>query len=74
MANSAIVWIDIVFNWSVSALYGVAGWMGITYQEINVLIFCIGWTLLTVIMAVIIVKLWHSNKALNRQLASVAIG
>jgi|SaaInlStandDraft_2_1057019.scaffolds.fasta_scaffold963445_2 hypothetical protein len=24
MANSGIVWIDIIFNWSVSALYVVA--------------------------------------------------
>ena len=68
MANSAIVWIDIVFNWSVSALYGVAGWMGITYQEINVLIFCIGWPLVTVIMAVAILRLWRKNHVLSRQL------
>jgi hypothetical protein len=53
----------------VSALYVVSGWVGITYQEINVLIFCLGWPLVTVIMAVAIVKLWRNNQALNRQLA-----
>ena len=68
MANSGIIWIDIIFNWSVSALYVVSGWVGITYQEINVLIFCLGWPLVTIIMAVAIVKLWRSNHVLSRKL------
>ena len=69
MANSGIVWIDIIFNWSVSALYVVAGWVGITYQEINVLIFCIGWPLVTVIMMATILKLWRKNQVLSRRMA-----
>jgi hypothetical protein len=36
MANSGITWIDMTFNWAVIALYEVAGWFGITYEEINV--------------------------------------
>lgn len=39
MANSGIVWIDITFDWCVNLLYVVAGWLGITYEEINVWLF-----------------------------------
>ena len=39
MANSGIVWIDIVFDWCVILLYNVAHYLGITYEEINVYLF-----------------------------------
>ena len=45
MANSGIPWIDTIFNWAVIALYEVARWLGITYEEINVWLFCIAWPL-----------------------------
>ena len=61
--------INFVFYGSVDALNWPARLLGITYQEINVLIFCIAWPLLTVIMTVAILKLWHNNQDLNRQLA-----
>jgi len=41
MANSGIVWIDVTFNWCVRFLYSTAGWLGITYEEINVWLFVI---------------------------------
>ena len=41
MANSAIYWIDITFDYCVKLLYQVAGMMGITYEEINVWLFVI---------------------------------
>ena len=41
MANSGIYWIDVTFNWCVRLLYEVAGWLGITYEEINVWLFVI---------------------------------
>lgn len=41
MANSGIVWIDLVFNWCVRLLYDVAGSLGISYEEINVYLFVI---------------------------------
>ena len=41
MANSGIIWIDVVFDWCVRLLYEVAGMMGITYEEINVYLFVI---------------------------------
>ena len=69
MANSGINWIDVVFNWAVIALVECAKFLGITYQEINVLIFCIAWPLVTVIMMAAILKLWRTNQELNKQLA-----
>ena len=41
MANSGIVWIDVTFDWCVRLLYSTAGWLGITYEEINVWLFVI---------------------------------
>jgi len=41
MANSGIMWIDVTFDWCVGLLYEVAGWIGITYEEINVWLFVI---------------------------------
>jgi hypothetical protein len=61
--------INFVFYGSVDALVWLARLLGITYQEINVLIFCIGWPLVTVIMAIAILKLWRTNQELNKQLA-----
>ena len=41
MANSGIYWIDVTFDWCVRLLYQFAGWLGITYEEINVWLFVI---------------------------------
>ena len=60
--------INFVFYGSVDALVWLARLLGITYQEINVLIFCIGWPLVTVIMAVAILRLWRNNHVLSRRL------
>ena len=60
--------INFVFYGSVDALIWLARLLGITYQEINVLIFCIGWPLVTVIMAIAIVKLWRNNHVLNQKM------
>ena len=47
MAASGIYWIDLTFNWCVIILAWVASQLGITYEEINVYLFCIIWPLLT---------------------------
>ena len=57
MANSGIPWIDLIFNVSVRWLYVSADWLGITYEEINVWLFCIVWPLITLVMTVWIVLL-----------------
>lgn len=60
MANSGILWIDFLFDVSVRALYSCAKILGITYEEINVWIFCIGWPLTILIAAIWIVRLRRS--------------
>jgi uncharacterized membrane protein len=47
MAASGIYWIDLTFNWCVIILAWVASQLGITYEEINVYLFCIILPLLT---------------------------
>ena len=41
MANSGILWIDLLFDWCVRLLFKIAGMIGITYEEINVYLFVI---------------------------------
>ena len=41
MANSGIAWIDYAFDWCVILLVNVSNVIGITYEEINVWLFCI---------------------------------
>jgi hypothetical protein len=41
VAKSGIYWIDVTFDWCVIALLYVADILGITYEEINVWLFCI---------------------------------
>lgn len=57
MANSGIIWIDETFNFCVKLLYEIGGILGITYEEINVWLFCIIWPLLSLIMFVEIIRL-----------------
>jgi|APSaa5957512493_1039668.scaffolds.fasta_scaffold557215_1 hypothetical protein len=54
MANSGIVWNDAIFNWAVYGLVWLAKLFGITYEEVNVWIFCVAWPLTTIFMAIII--------------------
>jgi hypothetical protein len=68
MANSGIDWIDSIFNWCVIALYEVAGWFNITYEEINVWLFCIAWPLFTLALIAWCIRLSHQNRQLQGQL------
>ena len=65
MANSGITWIDIIFNWAVIALYEVAGWFGMTYEEINVWLFCVTWPILTLILMYAVYSLVRQNRELR---------
>ena len=56
-ANSGIKWIDQTFDYCVQLLVDVAAVLGITYEEINVWIFCVIWPILTLIMFVEILRL-----------------
>ena len=68
MASSGIPWIDNVFDWSVIGLVECAKLLGITYEEINVWLFCVAWPLVTLAMVAVIVKLWRENQTLKGQL------
>ena len=68
MASSGIPWNDNVFDWSVIALVECAKLLGITYEEINVWLFCVAWPLVTLVMVAVIVKLWRENQILKGQL------
>ena len=57
MANSGIVWIDEIFNFCVYLLYDLASIIGITYEEINVWLFCVILVILTLLMFAEITRL-----------------
>ena len=67
MANSGITWIDMIFNWSVKVLYEVAGWFSITYEEINVWLFCVAWPTLTLLLMYAVFLLVRQNRELMRE-------
>ena len=57
MANSEISWIDQTFNFCVHFLYDLANILGITYEEINVWIFCVIWPIASLILFVEVIRL-----------------
>jgi hypothetical protein len=69
MANSGIYWIDTIFDWAVVALIECAKFLGMTYEEINVWIFCVAWPLITLILFGMVVKLWRDKQKLMCALA-----
>ncbi len=56
-ANSGISWIDQTFDFCVQLLFDIAHLMGITYEEINVWIFCFVWPIASLIMFAEIIRL-----------------
>ena len=56
-ANSGINWIDKTFDICVKLLVDLANIIGITYEEINVWLFCIIWPIITLIMFAEILRL-----------------
>ena len=50
MANSGIYWIDETFNFCVRLLYDIGAFLGISYEEINVWIFCIIWPITSLLL------------------------
>ena len=57
MANSGINWIDQTFNFCVYLLYDLANILGISYEEINVWIFCIIWPVASLILFAEVIRL-----------------
>ena len=57
MANSGIAWIDQTFNFCVYLLYDLANILGISYEEINVWIFCVIWPEASLILFAEVIRL-----------------
>lgn len=57
MAGSGIEWIDITFNTCVIFLVWLAGELDITYEELNIYLFCIIWPALTIYQTLRIIYL-----------------
>ena len=57
MANSGIYWIDVIYDFCVRLLIDTARMFGISYEEINVYLFCIIWPILSLIMFAEIIRL-----------------
>ena len=56
-ANTGIEWIDFTFDFCVHLLIDTANLLGISYEEINVYLFCIIWPILSLIMFAEIIRL-----------------
>lgn len=69
MANSNISWIDFLFESAVYWLYKFAAIFGISYEEINVWIFCIAWPIFSVGSVVSVIYLIRTNRRLLSQKA-----
>ena len=62
MANSGIYWIDETFNFCVRLLYDIGAFLGISYEEINVWLFCVIWPIASLLLfAEVIIKFNHSE-------------
>ena len=68
MANSGIMIVDFLFNLAVRYLYALAEFFGITYEEINVWIFVVGWPLSLIVAALWITYLLFKVKHLQQRL------
>ena len=65
MANSGIQWIDVTFDWCVALLYQWGGILGITYEEINVWLFCVILPIVLFMLCYEIIRLRFKLRALN---------
>ena len=57
MANSGILWNDIIYDFCVQLLIDTARFLGISYEEINVWLFCVIWPLLSLVLFAEVVRL-----------------
>ena len=57
MANSGIYWIDETFNFCVRLLYDIGTFLGISYEEINVWLFCVIWPITSLLLFADVIRL-----------------
>ena len=67
MANSGIEWIDTIFNFCVLLLYDVANILGISYEEINVWLFCVIWPFLSLVLFAEVMRLRIKNEQMIKK-------
>jgi len=67
MANSGIEWIDTIFNFCVRLLYDVANILGISYEEINVWLFCVIWPFLSLVLFAEVMRLRIKNEQMMKK-------
>ena len=59
--------INFIFHSSVDALILLAQLLGMTYQEINVWLFCVAWPILTLLLMYAVLCLVRQNRELRRE-------
>ena len=71
MANSGIAWIDVTFNFCVYLLYDLANILGITYEEINVWIFCVIWPVASLVLFAEVIRLRLKISSQNKNFIDI---
>ena len=59
--------INFIFHSSVDALILLARLLGMTYEEINVWLFCVAWPILTFLLMYAVVILIRQNRELREE-------
>ena len=67
MTSNVPPWIDYVFDTAVYCIYVLADFFGMTYEEINIWLFCVAWPLLTFGMMIWIVALVRDNRRMRKK-------
>lgn len=68
VANLVREYANDLFYYCVDLLYVWADALGITYEEINVLLFCVLWPIVTIVLAAMVVRGYLTNKRLRSSL------
>ena len=66
--RSGIEWIDALFDLCVRILMWLAHLFGVSYNEINIWIFCVLWPLATLILIALVLWQWMKIRKLKTQL------
>jgi len=66
--RSGIEWIDTLFDLCVQILLLLARIFGISYNEINIWIFCVIWPIVTLLLLGVVVWQWIRIRELRRKL------
>tara|TARA_Y100001960_G_C14245862_1_gene620493 strand:- start:123 stop:323 length:201 start_codon:yes stop_codon:yes gene_type:complete len=59
--------INFIFHGSVEGLIFLARLLGMTYEEINVWLFCVAWPVVTLVLVFVAFSLFRQNRRLRRE-------